>query len=187
MPPRLILSLFFFFEQKQTWMPSNASRACLKCLYPNKCSMKNRLNWKVWSVPGTVTSSALMRLGAGWNAGMEGCRPGRWGVGVALCAGERFGCTACAVSDGVCGQPAYMHAKGVMKHSPSKFFPFFSSEPWNRRDGIADTLGACHRRAISSVMIHFFKLHCSAYQHLHWQCHQEQCRIIMCFCAWKIL
>lgn len=121
-----------------------------------------------------------------WIAGMKGWRLGRWGVEVALCAGEKFGCTAFAVSDGVGGWPAYIHAQSVTKRSPSKFFPFFSSEPWNRSDGIADTLGACHRRAISSVTIHIFKLHCSAYQHLHWQCNQEQCRIIMCFWAWKM-
>lgn len=60
----------------------------------------------------------------GWIAGMEDCRLGGWGVEVALRAGEKFGCTAFAVGDGVGGWPAYIRAESVMKHSPSKFFPF---------------------------------------------------------------
>lgn len=43
---------------------------------------------------------------------------------MALCAGEKFGCTTFAVSDAVGGCPANMHAKGVMNHSLSKLFAF---------------------------------------------------------------
>lgn len=83
------------------------------------------MNWQIWSVPRTMTSAALMTLGGMyptmdcWDGGLQAGQV-RCGSGT-VCWGEVW--LYLAVSDGVGGGPAYIHAESVTKHSPSKLFP----------------------------------------------------------------
>lgn len=78
-----------------------------------------------------------------------------------------------------------MPAVFFMDYNPSNFiFSLSRALKQNRNDPlcrmIARKLVVFHGRASSPVLIQVFKIHCSAYQQLHWQCDQEWCKVIMC-------